>query len=325
MLSVANYLAGLTNLAQAATSGLSAAASSGSVAAGISTGLSSLFGAGSLEGSRPRALHTEYASGEANWQKPYGSNTDIVFYLSRADLGGSGAALSGLSGEDSLGIFAPGQSQNTLGSEAFSTNLGFNYSEGMEAVGPTFGAAVQTGAGFPTNVQSPLNQIGVRRNAGALASFTSGAKGLAGPLTGLNIADKVPVGSFSQTFAKISSMPTSVKNLTQYVPSLESLRLSGPSSEKFFSGVLTNSFIPDFGQGEGVSAVRSASQIQSSISNGSISDLSSMLSLASGGVTTSQQLVEGINKGLIGFTTPGSKAEAERIGPQGYSRERLAK
>ena len=316
---MSNYLAGLSNLASAAFSGPTSSGRS-------SNTLPSSGGGGSPgAGSKPRALHTEYASGEANWQKPYGSNTDIVFYLSRADLGGSGAASSGLSGEDSLGIFAPGQSQNTLGSDAFSPDLGFNYSEGMVAVGPTFGAAAQTGAGFPTNVQSPLNQIGVRRNTSALTSFSSGAKGLAGPLTGLNIEDAVPVGKFSQTFAKIGSTLSSVQNLTQFVPSLESLRLSGPSSEKFFSDVLTSSFVPDFGQGEVIGAVRSAQQIQSSISNGSISDLSSMLSIATGGVTTAQQLVEGINKGILGFTTQSSKAESERIGPQGYSRERLAK
>ncbi|NDB65942.1 MAG: hypothetical protein EB168_09800, partial [Euryarchaeota archaeon] len=37
-------------------------------------------------GSKPNALHTEYASGAAEWPKPYGSQ-DIVFYLMRADMG----------------------------------------------------------------------------------------------------------------------------------------------------------------------------------------------------------------------------------------------
>ena len=48
-----------------------------------STGSFSALSSGS--GSKPMALHTEYAENDAEWEKPYGSGTDIKFYLMRAD------------------------------------------------------------------------------------------------------------------------------------------------------------------------------------------------------------------------------------------------
>ena len=72
--------------------------SSGSVSGSLGTGFSasgtvngtsfssgSAFGSGG--GSKPLALHTEFAENEAEWDKPYGSGTDIKFYLVRADQG----------------------------------------------------------------------------------------------------------------------------------------------------------------------------------------------------------------------------------------------
>lgn len=49
----------------------------------FATGGLSSFGSGS--GSKPIALHTEFAENTAEWEKPYGSGTDIKFYLMRAD------------------------------------------------------------------------------------------------------------------------------------------------------------------------------------------------------------------------------------------------
>ena len=51
---------------------------------GSALGIDGLSGIGGFGGSKPGALHTEYASGAANWTKPYGAGTDIVFYLKRA-------------------------------------------------------------------------------------------------------------------------------------------------------------------------------------------------------------------------------------------------
>ena len=43
-----------------------------------------------MAGSKPAALHTEYAKEDADQEKPYGGGNDIVFYLERADGGGDG-------------------------------------------------------------------------------------------------------------------------------------------------------------------------------------------------------------------------------------------
>ena len=57
--------------------------SGSSTSAAKSRGRAAATGGGG-GGSKPKALHTEYATGSANWEKPYGSDTDIVFYMKRA-------------------------------------------------------------------------------------------------------------------------------------------------------------------------------------------------------------------------------------------------
>jgi len=309
---VSNYLAGINAAASIATSftgpSSSAAISAGVAALGALTG--GLGGLGGAAGTKPKALHTEFASGEANWEKPYGSNTDIVFYMVRADKG------AGSVSSDS-GIFTPG------GTAAFKVGPGLGVAENVGPEGQgIFGAASQTGFSVPATVQSPLSQVATFNTMDKIGAVTGTTQGLAGPLTGLKTNMSAPVGKLSQTFARLGSTASSVTNLTQSVGSLMSPRLSNSSSLSFFTDVLTKSFAPGF---DVSSATRTAEQISSAISNGSISDLSTMMSIATGGVTTSKQLIEGINKGLIGFTTQGSGAQANRLGPQGLSRERLLK
>lgn len=201
---------------------------------------------------------------------------------------------------------------------------GYNpkYYDGLEAVGATFGAATQTGANVPKCVQTPLSQVAVYASMNKLANVTGTAKGLAGPLTGLNINDEASVGSSNQTFARLSSTANSVKNVTQSVRTLQSARLSLEGSQEFFQGVIEKSFAPDSPVSN---KTKTAEEILSSMTKGSISDLATMMSVASSGVTTAKQLVEGINEGLIGYSTQSSGAESDRLGPMGYSRERLLK
>jgi hypothetical protein len=66
-------------------------------------GIPGLLGLG---GTKPKALHTEYAKTSANWQKPYGSGTDIIFYLKRADQGSS----EGSAGEGTTNAAGSGSS-----------------------------------------------------------------------------------------------------------------------------------------------------------------------------------------------------------------------
>ena len=310
---MSNYLAGINAAASIATSftgsSSSAAISAGVAALGALTG--GLGGFGGAAGTKPEALHTEFAGGEANWEKPYGSNTDIVFYMVRADKGaGSVSSDSGISSPDGWAA-------------AFKVDPGLGIAENVGPEGQgIFGAASQTGLSFPTDLQSPLSQVATFNTMDKIGVVTGTTQGLAGPLTGLKTNMSAPVGKLSQTFARLGSTASSVTNLTQSVGSLMSPRLSNSSSLSFFTDVLTKSFAPGF---DVSSATRTTEQISSAISNGSISDLSTMMSIATGGVTTSKQLIEGINKGLIGFTTQGSGAQANRLGPQGLSRERLLK
>ena len=86
--SVANYLAGLgTTAAVNVTNSIvpGAVPLVGAASGGISSGeISGLAFSIAAPGSKPQALHTEYATGSANWVKPYGASTDIIFYMMRA-------------------------------------------------------------------------------------------------------------------------------------------------------------------------------------------------------------------------------------------------
>jgi hypothetical protein len=310
---VANYLAGLGSTAALNTvsAGAPAIASGGG-----SSGLVSALAFGGLGmGSKPKALHTEYATGSANWQKPYGSGTDIVFYLVRADSGKPGTEPTSSSGSTPNSpsrdrVIAPG-TQETLNAQG-------DVSGGGSAV---FAATTQTGANLTNNVQTSLNQVAANVTMSGLQNAPAPTPGLAGPLTGLTTAEAVMVGATSQTFATYGNSQQNIENTLQTVNALESLRLSEASSEAYFNFILETSFT-----GSPVApGTKSVDQIMASFDSGLRSDLAVGLARASGGVTTSKQLIEGINKGIIGFTSPGSKAEADRLGPQGYSRERLAK
>ena len=266
-------------------------------------------------GSKPKALHTEHASGEANWQKPYGSNTDIIFYLQRADVGAPGTEATSSSGSTPNSpsrdrVISPG-TQETLNAQG-------DVSGGGSAM---FAATTQTGSNLTNNVQTSLNQVAANVTVSGLQNAPGRTPGLAGPLTGLTTAEAVMVGATSQTFASYGSSQQNIENTLQAVNSLQALRLSEASSEAYFSFILETSFTGS----PTAPGTKSADKIMASFDSGSRSDLAVGLARASGGVTTSKQLIEGINKGIIGFSSPGSKAEAERLGPLGYSRERLAK
>jgi hypothetical protein len=57
----------------------SIASTATSLVGGLGFGGGGLAGIGS--GSKPKALHTEYAEEDASWTKPYAGGDDIVFYL----------------------------------------------------------------------------------------------------------------------------------------------------------------------------------------------------------------------------------------------------
>ena len=87
--SVANYLSASVSASANVSVGPVSISAGASVGASVGGGLSvgggvAVFGGAGFGGSKPQALHTEHATGSANWVKPYGASTDIVFYMMRA-------------------------------------------------------------------------------------------------------------------------------------------------------------------------------------------------------------------------------------------------
>jgi len=288
---------------------LNAAAGSLSSIPGVPTALRAVnsltggaLGLGGLSGSKPKALHTEYASGNANWQKPYGAGTDIVFYLMRADGGGAG------SGEDAAAQAGFGDSAGLSG-----------LNEGLAKAA----AGVQTGPGLPNNLQSAVNQVAAGTKMAGTDFLNAVKPGLAGPLTGLTEGLEVGLEAVTQTAAITASGTDLVKSAVGAVNngfSDFSPRSLG-ASEHFFSQTLDNTFNPGLALG---GAARSASEILDSANKVPVSEFSAQLAKATGGVTSTSDFVEGLNYGRFGYSTAKNNSSAERMGPTGKTQRKRA-
>lgn len=82
------------------------------------------------QGTRPKALHTEFAQTTADWDKPYGSGTDIIFYLQRADSSGGAAGGSDAFSKET-NIFNP--SDDSVRGFDWAGNYGFMSESGYSA------------------------------------------------------------------------------------------------------------------------------------------------------------------------------------------------
>ncbi len=136
--------------------------------------------------------------------------------------------------------------------------------------------------------------------------------GLAGPIGGLKgLAE--PLGAISQAATKTTSVLSSVANITQRIPQLNSFTQSVQSSEKLFSQGMFKQFNP-----EGIiTTIGDVASIAKSVSQGNISDIVPELAEASNYATSAADLVELMNNGIVGFSPPGSKAQANSMGPSG--------
>jgi hypothetical protein len=281
-----NPLAAAANSAIGSIPGASSIASAANSVLGLAG--SPLAGAiGGLYGTKPKALHTEYASGPANQTKPYASGEDITFYLVRADDG---------AGEDDLASDLAG---NLLGSVA-------------DAVVP---ADITAGLGLPDGMSSALNQVASASSiAGAVGSLASSVPSLAGPMTGLteglsmatNIATSATAAltnpSLSNVTAALGATSAVAGNLSNTIES------SVAASESFFSTTLDNAFNAG-GVVEGLAKVPT-------------SEFSTLLASTTRGVTSTTDFIAGINDGSLGFTSTSSAAEAARTGPQGTPKKK---
>ena len=249
-------------------------------------------------GSKPVALHTEYATKDADWDSAY--HGDVIFYLVRADQGGVkdfdfdsdiGDVTDGFIWNDAEGKMVP---QGT---------------PPAPAQGLTTPANVQTGGAPPTAQTAP-------QQVAAASSFGATNSGPAGP---------TPVGSFSvdpgvttQAAARHSTTQASVINVTQAVESTSQNEVirNVPASETFFNETMHAAFSP----GVTRSATRTVEEIESTFDSPKVSDLAYDLSRASGGIRSTQNLIQGINTGDIGLVSPKMMGQAERLGPQTLSK-----
>tara|TARA_R110001592_G_scaffold356192_1_gene657598 strand:- start:377 stop:841 length:465 start_codon:yes stop_codon:yes gene_type:complete len=112
---------------------------------------------------------------------------------------------------------------------------------------------------------------------------------------------EVPPGAISPNGVLRDQLREALRNAFQDVDSLEDayIKLSESSSEFFFTELLNQSF-----------SVGEEEDILGSIEKAPRAELAVQLARASGGVTSTRDLVEGINNGTRGLTTIGSKATA---------------
>lgn len=255
---------------------------------------------GGITGTKPVALHTEYAAGTSNNPTPYRGGQDIVFYLMRADAGAPAAS----------GVAAVAATAAEAGPGGFTLT---------DAETPLLGADISAGANLPDGMQSPLNQLASAYNLATEAGAAVGEavnSGLVGPMSGLSAtASFLPTG-ISQSLSSITSTAQAVGEVVSAGTSaVGAVPDSLTGGEQFFSDMINSSFNP----GSTLSALGSVSSIASSVSNASFSSLASDMSVISGGIASTKSLVEKINHSTAGFTTSATKVLTEKIGPQGLS------
>ena len=216
-----NYLEGTQSSAVSTTSGSPADAPKTDVSSGSEKVPLDSGGTNAGGGSKPMALHTEYATGESEGPA-YGSQ-DIVFYLQRAD-----ADQDNSTEGDAI------DPQNSKKDEEQSSSQNNNIS--------------LSGGTGPNNdkgqVPSGINNIAADKTGRSLGQPEGGPMA---PMTGMSIDDEVDIGSFTQNASKYVDVSAAAANAVRYVESLGSdqVKLSLASSERLFYGILARGFNPE--------------------------------------------------------------------------------
>lgn len=269
-------------------------------------------------GSKPQALHTEYAAGDADWSEAY--HGDLVFYLVRADGGETDpdSYTEEADGDDTelAGRGIPGAEQGsfTNPSSIGSLNGGTGSTNAARS-----GVNIQTGPRSIRSVQTAVSQVAVghflKKN---VSDKIKAPPALAGPMTGIHREITIPPNVKTQASAARSTIQQSVRNLTNIVDSLDSnvILRSLPASETFFYNSLHSSFSPN----EITNEVRSPEQIAKTLTRGAVGELCFYLAEASDGIRSTRNLIQAINKGDLGYTCASSMVQSERYGPMGKER-----
>lgn len=237
-------------------------------------------------GSKPVALHTEYAQ-DGNDDRAYGTQ-DVVFYLMRADADAP---------SDGFGDPSDG-GQNYTWSEQ---------QNAMVPIEPGGGSGPKADNG---SVQSGANQIGAGRAVKELGDVKGGPMA---PMSGFDVEEEEPLGRWSQNAAFNVDVATSVRNALKTVPSLGSeVVVKGlASSERMFNRMLLNGFVPlnDLNQ------QRTGDQILETLDRPITAELAFLLARETDGMTKLKDVVSAVNNGEIGAVTSKSRAYQERISP----------
>jgi hypothetical protein len=238
-------------------------------------------GIGMGGGSKPAALHTEFATGESEGPA-YGSQ-DIVFYLQRCGV------------EDEV----DGEKESEKSEkEASSATPGISSNGGT--------------GGTPDNGQVPsgANQIAAGEAVGRSLGQPEG--GAMAPISGMSIEDEVDLGVFTQNAAKYTDVEVAARNAVRYVESLgtEQLRLSLASSERLMSAILSRGFAPE----ENLSGTRDSESILNTLSRPTQAELAFQLARAVGGRCRAKDIIMAVNKGEIGMVNAKARAYQTRMG-----------
>lgn len=170
----------------------------------------------------------------------------------------------------------------------------FNFGEYPEGIVPDSGLDP-----FPPD-QSMWNQVGAGESAGNIDFNTGGTAG-----GGAGFDTEVIPGSFSTNASRRDDLKASLQNAFQNVPTFDDAyeRISEASSEHLFNNLLDESFNPTLER-----------DILGSLERGCRADLAVKLARATGGVTSTRDLIAGVNRGSIGLVTPGFEATSKLLG-----------
>ena len=228
--------------------------------------------------------------------KAYGSQ-DVIFYILRCD----GDKPSDLPEDPSY--------KEATGSPGSSGRSAAGRSLPVEPGGSS-GPNADSGS-----VQSGANQIASGRAVQELGEPQGGPMA---PMSGFDIEESEPLGSWSQNAAFDVDVTTAVRNALRTVPGLGSdVVVKGlASSERMFNRMLLNGFVPlnDLQQ------TRTERQILDTFDRPTTTDLAFLLARETDGITKMEDVVKAINNGEIGAVSSKSRAHQERISP--YTRRR---
>ena len=237
-------------------------------------------------GSRPEALHTEFATGASDGPA-YGSR-DIIFYLQRADA----------------------DQENSPQGEEPGAKKSVDSGEQSDTQNPSMSLSGSTGDQADSGqVPSGANQLASGEVGRSLGETEGGPMA---PITGMSIDDEVDIGTFTQNAAMYVDVAAAARNAVRHVDSLGSdqLKISLASSERMFAGIMNRSFSPN----EDLSGIRDADSILKALSRPSASELSFQLAQASGGRCRAKDIVKAVNDGQIGLVNAKARAFQSRMG-----------